>query len=107
MKTRAVIVGVMAAWLLSVSALEAQELRYWGKASGARTGRIELQPGQYYEVKEGDEIPGWGRVKEIGDRSLIVEQALTEADQESLRRQGMLAYEVLEIKILRTPLPSP
>ena len=101
MKTRMGIGAVMAVWLLWASALHGQEIRYWGKTPGATKGWVETQPGQYAEVGVGEEIPGWGRVKDVGDDHLIVEWVLSEADKERLRQQGMMAYDVLEIRIPR------
>lgn len=107
MKIRTVFSGVIAVCLLSTAALQAQELRYWGKTPGSTKGWIELGPGQYYEVAEGDAIPGWGRVQELGDYSLVVEQVLTEAEKERLRSQGVMAHDVLEIQIPHMGLSFP
>ncbi|MGH7324140.1 MAG: hypothetical protein ACREJ9_05770 [Candidatus Rokuibacteriota bacterium] len=101
---------VISMW--SAVVVHAQELRYLGPNSSRPTGWIELSRGQVREVAVGEEIPGWGRVVEIAEMHLAVEQPVSEAEQDRLRSQGMATYEVLELRIPRAdlgalPLPSP
>jgi hypothetical protein len=107
MTTYRVVGGILALRLWSATVVQAQELRYLGPSPGTPTGRIELAPGQVREVTVGDEIPGWGRVREVGDDHLIVERVLGEADQERLQSEGMMPYDVLELRILREDLRFP
>jgi hypothetical protein len=43
----------------------------------------------------------------VGDDHLIVERVLSEADQERLRSEGMMPYDVLELRIIREDLRFP
>ncbi len=104
MRTIALIAGVLAGALLAAPSVEAQPLRYWGKQPGAGTGWIDLGPRGYHEIEPGTEIPGWGRVKEVTNSRLVVEQMRTEAEKLSLRERGLLVYDVLEIHVLREDL---
>ena len=68
--------------------------------------------GQEYEVSVGTVIPGWGTVKQITDRHLIVQRVLSEEEKEELARQGAAVYDVLEIRIPHSdlrlvPVPVP
>lgn len=107
MKRCTLILALVAVAVLAASALYAQPLRYWGKTPGGQTGWIEMPQGQYFEVGVGTVIPGWGRVKEVGDFHLIVEQALTEHAKDQLQQQGLMAYDVLRIRIPREDLRRP
>jgi hypothetical protein len=73
----------------------------------APTGWIELGPQQYHEIGVGSEIPGWGRVTEVRDDRLVVEQPRTEDEKQRLQDQGALVYDVLELHILREDLRNP
>jgi hypothetical protein len=100
--TRRTVVAIVIGTVLGVSAVpaRAQNLKYWGKRPGAPTGIVETAPGQRVEVNLGDEIPGWGRVKEIRDRDLIVERDLSDEEKVGLQSQGFATYDSLEIQIL-------
>jgi hypothetical protein len=105
---RAILMGTaLAASLLLASPGDAQDLRYWGQRPETATAVIELGPRHYYEIVAGTEIPAWGRVKEVRDDRLVVEQERTETDKEALRQQGLLDYDVLEIHIPREDLRHP
>jgi hypothetical protein len=104
MKTLRSIVLLVALGLSSVSSGEAQQLQYWGREGGAPTGWIELGHERYYEVEPGTDISAWGRVKEVHDDRIVVEQVRTEAEKRELHEQGALVYDVLEIHILREDL---
>src|SRR5262249_53885456 len=106
MKTIGLIASVVGASLVTASAASAQPLWYWGKSVGSR-GLIELDSERYYEVEVGTEIPAWGRVKEILDDRVVVEQIRTNAEKDVLRRQGHLVYDEMEIHILREGLRRP
>jgi hypothetical protein len=74
-------------------------LRYWGRLSDdTNRGRIQYK-GQYYNVREGDEIPGWGRVKAVTARSLVVRRTLTEAEKQAREARGLLAIDVQDVRI--------
>ncbi|SRR6266446_4437659 len=104
MRTVALIAGVLAAGLVAASSLHAQPLRYWGKQPGAATGFIELGDREYYAVEAGTEIPAWGRVKQVDEFHLVVEQVRSESEKGQLRQRGAMVYDVLEIHILRQDL---
>src|SRR6266571_2325212 len=100
MKSIALMAGVLAAGLVSATSLEAQPLRYWGKQPDAAVAVIELGDQEYYQVQPGTEIPRWGRVKDVSESRLVVQQARTEAEKRRLRERGLLVYDVLEIHIV-------
>jgi acyl-coenzyme A thioesterase PaaI-like protein len=99
MKVKTLMLTALAAALLAAAGAHAQEVRYWGRVQGnAARGLIDLH-GQYYSVGEGDEIPGVGRVKQVTDEALIVEQTLTEAEKDHLAAQGLAVYDAKERRI--------
>jgi hypothetical protein len=104
MNGRKLVFGAMGLCFMFVGELSARELRYLGKKPAENRGWIEMERGHYYEVGEGDMIPGWGRVKKLDDYSIVLERALTELEKESMRSRGSLAYDVLEIEIPREDL---
>ena len=107
MNSRKIILGLIVLWLLSPVVLNAQEIRYWGKNPSGEKGGIEMSKGRYYEVGEGDSLGGWGKVKEVGEHHLILEQVLTDEDKERLESQGKMVYDVLEIHIVREDIRLP
>ena len=108
MKRIALIAGVLAAVLVFASAGDAQPpLSYLGKQAASATGLIELGLGAYYEVEPGTEIPTWGRVKEVNDAHLVLEQVRAEAEKLQMRQLNAMVYDVLEIHILRHDLRHP
>ena len=106
MKCTVLILGALVAGLASVSAGHAEQLRYWGQHPETSAGLIELGPKEY-SVKPGTEIPAWGRVKEVSDQRLIVEQTLTEDEKRRMREQGALPYDILQIHVPREDLRQP
>ena len=108
MKSIMRIAGVLAAALIFASPGDAQPpLRYWGRQAASATGLIELGHGEYYEVGPGMEIPAWGRVKEVSESYLVVEQVRVEGEQRQMRELNAMAYDVLEIHVLRHDLRHP
>jgi hypothetical protein len=85
---------------LTVSPGHAEHLRYLGKHPDSSTGSIELGAREY-SVKPGTEIPAWGRVKEVTDQHLVVEQTLTDDQKHHMREQGAMPYDSLEIHVPR------
>jgi hypothetical protein len=107
MKRIALVVGVLAAILIFASPGAAQPpLSYLGRQTSA-TGLIELGHGEYFEVGPGTEIPAWGRVKEVNDSHLVLEQVRAEAEKLQMRQLNAMVYDVLEIHILRHDLRHP
>jgi len=94
------------AGLLSALPADAQ-LRYWGKEEGAATGWIELGHEKYHEVGVGTEIPSWGRIKAVSDDRVVLEIVRTESDNQAVHERGGLAYDILEIHVLREDLRYP
>jgi len=90
--------------LAAAAAGEAQSLQYWGREARAPAGWIQLGAGKVHAVEPGAEIPSWGRVKEVHDDRIVVEQTATEAQKRELEALGALVYDVLEIHILREDL---
>lgn len=107
MRISRVVWGVIALWVGWTTVGEAQQLRYQGPTPGGRTGQIELAPGQVREVAVGGEISGWGRVTQLAETHLIVEQRVGEAEQARLRSQGKVVYDVLELRVPRTGPGAP
>ncbi len=103
MKAVALIAGGLAAGVAVTSPAYAQPLSYWGKSLEGN-GWIEFGHRQYYEIRAGTEIPAWGRVKEVHDDWLVVEQVRTGAEKDALRRKGLLVYDEVEIHIPREDL---
>lgn len=84
--------------VVSIPFAEAEDVHYLGKFID-REGALIWISGQEYEVSEGSVIPGWGTVKEITDRHLIVQRVLSEEEKEEMARQGAAVYDILEIHI--------
>ena len=103
----ALLAGILAAALVVSPGHAQPPLRYWGTQAGTATGLVELRHGEYYEVEPGMEIPGWGRVKDVSDSHLVVEQVRTEAEKRQLRARDAMAYDVLEIHVPRHDLRNP
>jgi hypothetical protein len=91
---------------LAVSSANAETLRYLGKHQDRSTAVIELGPREYL-VNPGTEIPAWGRVKEVTDRHLVVEQEVTDDQKHHMREQGALPYDTLEIHVPREDPQGP
>lgn len=93
---------VVAAWAVmlgSAGPAPAAELRYSGKApDGTNRGRVHWQ-GQDYNVREGDEIPGWGRVKTVSEEALVVSRALTDAEKQAREAEGRLVVDIEEVRV--------
>lgn len=93
---------VVAAWAVmlgSAGPAPAAELRYSGKAAdGTNRGRVHWR-GQDYSVGEGDEIPGWGRVKAVGEEALVVSRTLTEAEKQAREAEGLLVVDIQEVRV--------
>jgi hypothetical protein len=85
---------------LAVSSSNAEQLRYLGRPPDSSIGLIELGAREY-SVKPGTEIPAWGRVMEVTDQHLVVEQTLTDDQKRHMREQGALPYDSLEIHVPR------
>ena len=98
-------VGLIATFALAlgVSAAPAGELKYLGKSATVGFGHI-LHDGRPYEVGPGWEIPGWGRVQEITDTTLVVDYQLSDADKERTRAAGGAPHDVKRALILRDDL---
>jgi hypothetical protein len=107
MRWMATSVGALTLGLTLTAPVHGQPLQYWGKQPHALTGWVELGNEQYQEIGVGLELPGWGRVKEVHDDRLIVEQVRTEFEKRLLQEQGALVYDVLEIHLLRQDLRHP
>jgi hypothetical protein len=101
------VIGALALGLVVPRAGRPDELRYLGKHPGSSLGVIELGEGHHYEVGAGTEVPAWGRIKELADDHLVVEQTRAEHEKQALRQQGLLDYDVLEIRVPREDLRHP
>jgi len=111
MKRMILLLSFLAFSVVSAPFAEAQDIHYLGKFID-RGGALIWVSGQEYEVSVGTVIPGWGTVKQITDRHLIVQRILSEEEKEELARQGAAVYDVLEFHIphrdLRlVPVPVP
>lgn len=94
------LLAVTFALLMSASPPEvATSLRYWGKlADGTNRARVEYR-GRPAIVRVGDRIPGWGTVRAVNERELVVRRTLTEADKQARGAQGLLAADVLDLRV--------
>ncbi len=111
MKGMTLFLSFLAFLLVSVPLAEAEDVHYLGKFID-REGALIWVSGQEYEVSEGTVIPGWGTVKQITDRHLIVQRVLSEEEKEELALQGAAVYDILEIHIPHSdlrlvPVPVP
>ena len=74
-------------------------LRYWGRlADGSGRARVEYR-GALADVRAGDRIPGWGTVRAVTGKSLVLRRALTEAEKEDRAAAGLAAVDVLDMRI--------
>ena len=101
------IASALATGLLAASPTYAEPLRYWGRSPEGTGGWIELGRQQYYQIAPGTDIPAWGRVKEVHDDRLVVEQIRTESEKDALRQQGLFVYDEMEIHIPREDTRHP
>lgn len=102
--TSIMLIAAMAAGFAVPAGGPTDHVRYWGRRAERAPGWIELGQGRYYEVQPGTEIPSWGRVKEVGEARLVIEQTRTPAEKRRLQQQGALVYDVLELWIPREDL---
>jgi hypothetical protein len=108
------LIATFALLLGSAAPEPVQGLRYWGRLpDDTARGRIQYD-GRYYDVRAGDEIPGWGRVRAVTARALVVRRTLTEAEKEAREAQGLLATGVQDLRIplaagnlASAPAPAP
>ncbi len=107
MKSFVVVAAALAGVLIVTYAADAEPLHYLGRQAASTTGFIELGREEYYEVGPGTVIPEWGRVKEVQEFHLVVEQVRTEAEKRQLREPDTMAYDVLEIHVPRHDLRHP
>ena len=103
MKRMTMLLSFLAFLVVSAPFAAAQDVHYLGKFID-REGALIRVAGQEYEVSVGTVIPGWGTVKQITDRHLIVERVLSEEEKEELARQGAAVYDILEIHIPHSDL---
>jgi len=97
-------VGLISAFVFAVGMpAAAGELKYLGKSTTPGRGHI-LHGGQAYEVDRDTDIPGWGRVKDITETTLVVDYELTDADKEQIRAVGGAPHDVKRTLILRDDL---
>jgi hypothetical protein len=94
------LLAVTLSMLMGVGGREpAPSLRYWGAlADGTNRARIQLR-GQFADVRVGDRIPGWGTVRAVKPRELVVRRTLTEAEKQAREAEGLLAVDVLDMRI--------
>ena len=93
------IVIALAVLLAGVTALPAKNLRYLGKASDdASRGHVQHE-GKSYKVKVGDEIPGWGRVKNVTDEELVVEREVSADEKRDREAKGLAVADVQDIHV--------
>jgi len=93
------VVAALAVMLGSGAPARAQELRYSGKvADGTNRGRVHWQ-GEDYSVREGDDIPGWGRVKAVTEEALVVSRRLTDAEKQAREAEGLLVVDIQEVRV--------
>jgi hypothetical protein len=100
-------VGALALGLTLTAPVHGQPLQYWGRQPHALTGWVELGNENFHEIGVGSELPGWGRIREVHDDRLIVEQVRTDSEKQRLQEQGAAVYDVLEIHLLRQDLRYP
>jgi hypothetical protein len=74
------------------------ELRYLGRLPDGSRGRIQYL-GRPYDVRAGDSIPRWGRVRAVTARALVLERALSEAEKQALEAEGLFAPDVRQVRI--------
>ena len=111
MKRMTMLLSFFVFLLVSAPFADTQDVHYLGKFID-REGALIRVSGQEYEVAVGTVIPGWGTVKQITDRHLIVQRVLSEEEKEELARQGAAVYDILEIHIPHSdlrlvPVPVP
>jgi hypothetical protein len=99
MKRSVLVLAAFVASSLTAAPASAQEVQYWGLWGTTERGLIHLQ-GQYYTIGKGDEITGLGTVQEVTAEMLVVERALTGAEQQGLTEQGRL---VPDVEVRRIP----
>src|SRR5262249_42777566 len=87
MKMLGLVSALLGALLARASFGHADSLRYWGQGPREATGVIELGKNHYSTIEVGADIPGWGRVKAVGDAYLVVEHALTPAQRDELSKR--------------------
>lgn len=104
MKMLVLVSALLGALLARASFGHADSLRYWGQGPRQATGVIELGKNHYSTIEVGADIPGWGRVKAVGDAYLVVEHALTPAQRDELSKRGALVHDLLEVHIPREDL---
>jgi|SRR5262245_37956045 len=104
MRTCRAVWSALVIGMFTAGAVHAQALRYLGPDPATPTGWVELAPGQVLQVKVGDEIPAWGVVAQITEMYIALERRLSDAEQEQLRSQGKVVYQVLELRIPRADL---
>jgi hypothetical protein len=87
--------------------------RYLGRlADGTNRARVQYR-GQLVDVRAGDRIPGWGTVQAVNERELVVRRTLTEAEKQAREAEGLLAADVLDMRIplavgnVARPVPPP
>ena len=74
-------------------------LRYWGRlADGTGRGRVQYR-GALAEVRAGDRIPGWGTVRAVTGKYLVLRRTLTEAEKEDRAAAGLPAVDALDMRI--------
>jgi len=99
MRTKQIVIA-LAVLLLGVTALPAKNLRYLGKASDDNSrGHVQYE-GKSYKVRVGDEIPGWGRVKDVTDDELVMEREVSADEKRDRKAKGLAVADVEEIHVL-------
>jgi hypothetical protein len=77
----------------------APSLRYLGKLPDG-SGRARILYGERHaDVRAGARIPGWGVVRAVNARELVVRRTLTDAEKQAREAEGLPAADVLDMRI--------
>jgi hypothetical protein len=86
--------------LLLAALLAAPNLSYLSRDKDTGAARVEHAQGRQ-TVKEGDEIPGWGKVTHIDDAEMRVERQLSDEERAALQKRGAVPVQAEEIIVPR------
>jgi len=81
----------------------ADGIRYLGRGSARDSAVIVDDSNRAREVRKGDAVAGVGEVTEIDDAEIAIDRIVTDEERAQLRAQGLMAPDIVRIRIARPP----
>ena len=89
--------------LLHTDVATADGIRYLGRGPGRDSAVVVDDSNRPREIRKGEVITGIGELMEIEDDEIAVDRAVTDEEREQLRAKGLMAPDIIRVRIARPP----